>query len=135
MTPNRRNSASDRRRHLLEMVALFGLIAMMVGAALPLLVDTAPWMRVAFAAGAVLVLVARLAEPRYPAGQLRLRRLQWLGVVSALLYCAAAATTFLHPGTSDWVALLLAGAVMQMYVGIVTDKELARNNPTAHGKQ
>lgn len=105
-----------KNEKLKDILLMVGLLAMLVTAMLPLFTASQDWMRWGFAAGAALVLVVRLLDTK-SRGTLRERRLRWLGVLGALLYCGAAATIFYSPGTQDWVAFLLAGAVMQMYVG------------------
>ena len=100
---------------------LAGLVALLAMAAMPLLGVTAVWTHWVYAAGAVLVLAARVMQ-QPGRGPLRLRRLYRLLVVSALLYCASAAMVFWRRGTADWLAFLLAGAVMQLYATTMIDK-------------
>ena len=99
-----------------------GLTVMMIMAVLPLLDINEEWMRTVYAAAAALVLIARLLY-RYRGNNLRVRRLHHMNIVSALLYCASAAMLFYGSGTTNWIAFLLAGAVMQMYAGYMIDRE------------
>lgn len=77
-----------------------------------------------FAFGAVLALAERLTE-RYRGDNLRVRRLYTMGKVSAVLYCVSA-YLLINSSTgnpSDWLAFLMAGAVMQIYCMYVYDYE------------
>ena len=77
-----------------------------------------------FAFGAVLVLAARLVE-RYQGSDLRVKRLFTLNKIAAVLFCISAGLIFFPVSTSqDWLAFLLAGAVVQIYVSLVLDKAL-----------
>lgn len=114
MTPTKRLTIANS-------LLIVGLLALLVMAAMPLLGVHAEWTHWVYAAGAVLVLVARILE-QPSEGSLRLRRLYRLLVVSALLYCASAAVVFWYRGTSNWLAFLLAGAVMQLYASTMIAK-------------
>ena len=107
---------------VLDWLQVLGLAVMMIMAVLPLLDINEQWMRWAFAAGAAMVLVSRLLY-RYNGRNLRIRRLYRMGVVSALLYCASAAMMFWSTGTTNWIAFLMAGAVLQMYASYMIDRE------------
>ena len=106
---------------------MLGVTIILVMAIMPLLTPMQPWMRWTFAAGAALVLFARVAAPNEGAN-LRLRRLHRIAIVSALLYCASAALTFYRQGTTDWVAFLMAGAALQIYVSFAAEHEIKRMN-------
>ena len=100
---------------------------MLLMAALPLLEVNAAWMRWAYAGGAVMVLVARMwQQARYNGDNLRVRRLYRVLSVSAMLYCLSAGMTFYHPGTTDWIAFLMAGAVVQTYASWMIDRLLVK---------
>lgn len=114
-----------------------GLLVMLVAAVLPLLNVTAEWVRWTYAAAAVVVLVARLFTPS-PGNSLRVRRLHRIGIMGAVLYCVSAAMLFLPRlstqwalalNGNEWVAFLLAGAVLQLYAMVVTDRELKKSQP------
>ena len=105
-----------------EWMQVVGLTLMMIMAVLPLLDINEQWMRWAFAAGAAMVLLARLLH-RYKGRNLRVRRLYRMGIVSALLYCASAAMMFWSTGTTNWIAFLMAGAVLQIYASYMIDRE------------
>lgn len=82
-----------------------------------------------YAFGAVLALAERMSE-RYEGPSLRLKRLGRMAKVSALLYCVSAFFV-VYPLVSsgditnhrDWIAFLLAGAVMQIYVVFAQEYE------------
>ena len=104
-------------------VLIVGLLLLLIMAFLPLLGSNEQWMRWAFGGGAVMVLAARIAQAAYSqSDNIRLNRLYRILVVSALLYVASAAVTFFDRGTSNWIAFLLAGAVLQIYASAMIDK-------------
>ncbi len=109
-----------------DLAVALGLLLMLVMAALPLLGIVKEWMTWAYAAGAAMVLVARLFQ-RYEGNDLRARRLHHMLTVSALMYCGSAALTFYSQGTGDWIALLLAGALMQSYATWMIEKIEKKN--------
>lgn len=99
-----------------------GLLDMLVMAVLPLVDINQEWMRWAYAAGAAIVLAARLTQ-HYPGKDLRIKRLYRMNTIAAVMFCTSAALTFYSKGTSDWIALLMAGAVMQGYASFMIDKK------------
>ena len=105
-----------------------GMVMLVVSAAFPLL---GVWpegmllMRYIFAAGAATVLAVRLTEV-YEGKNLRLKRLHSLERVSAFLYCVSAFLLFYYGnrlGGGDWIAFLLAGAIMQIYTSFMIQHE------------
>lgn len=104
-----------------------GLLVMVVMAIMPLLNVNQQWMRGAFAAGAVIVLVGRALGLRNDV-TLRVKRLYHLLVTSAILYCGSAAMMFYSRGTNDWVAFLLAGLMMQLYASWMIDRESRKSS-------
>lgn len=107
---------------LSDILVLIGLLIMAVMALLPLLNINQEWMRWAFGAGALIVLVARFMGV-YRGPSLRIKRLHRLFIYSAILYCASALMMFISQGTNDWIAFLLAGLVMQCYASWMIDRE------------
>lgn len=103
-------------------LVVVGLLAMLVMAALPLLNINLEWMRWAFAAGALLVLVGRVLG-YYRGPSLRIKRLHRILVTSGLLYCVSALMMFISRGTNDWIGFLLAGLVVQIYAMWMIDYE------------
>ncbi|MBO7609248.1 MAG: hypothetical protein J6S96_03475 [Muribaculaceae bacterium] len=110
------------KRYIDWMQAL-GLLLIMVMALLPLLDVNYEWMRWAYAVGAAMVLLARLLL-QYKGRNLRVRRLYRINQASAVLYCVSAAMLFWGKGTTNWVAFLMAGAVLQIYATYMIDREL-----------
>lgn len=105
-----------------------GMVMLVVSAAFPLL---GVWpegmllMRYIFAAGAATVLAVRLTEV-YEGKNLRVKRLHSLERVSAFLYCVSAFLLFYYGnrlGGGDWIAFLLAGAIMQIYTSFMIQRE------------
>ncbi|MGN1266079.1 MAG: hypothetical protein ACI4UL_09715 [Muribaculaceae bacterium] len=105
-----------------------GMVMLVVSAAFPLL---GVWpegmllMRYIFAAGAATVLAVRLTEV-YEGKNLRVKRLHSLERVSAFLYCVSAFLLFYYGnrlGGGDWIAFLLAGAIMQIYTSFMIQHE------------
>ena len=123
---------SEKRIQQAQYVMLSVAMLLIVGTAiLPLFnVYWAPakWI---YAFGAVLALAERLTE-RYQGTNIRLRRLYRMAKFSALLYCVSA--YFLCFGSSEhpteWLAFLMAGAVMQAYCMWVHDYEVKKENKT-----
>lgn len=116
---------NDKTQDTILMVGLLIILAMAI---MPLLNITGEWMRWLFAAGALLVLAIRLLQ----AGRgenLRLRRLYRINIISALMFCASA-VMFWNMGQTDWstnwVAFLMAGAALMMYVSFAIDHERRR---------
>ena len=105
-----------------------GMVMLVVSAAFPLL---GVWpegmllMRYIFAAGAATVLAVRLTEV-YEGKNLRVKRLHSLERVSAFLYCVSAFLLFYYGtrvGGGDWIAFLLAGAIMELYTSFMIQHE------------
>ena len=105
-----------------------GMVMLVVSAAFPLL---GVWpegmllMRYIFAAGAATVLAVRLTDV-YEGKNLRVKRLHSLERVSAFLYCVSAFLLFYYGnrlGGGDWIAFLLAGAIMQIYTSFMIQHE------------
>ena len=111
-----------------DILVIAGLLIMAVMALLPLLNINLVWMRWAFAAGALIVLAARImgASAQHNPS-LRIKRLHRILISSAFLYCASALMMFLSRGTNDWIAFLLAGLMMQMYASWMIDRETKKS--------
>lgn len=110
------------------MLLALGMVMLVVSAAFPLL---GVWpegmllMRYIFAAGAATVLAVRITEV-YEGKNLRVKRLHSLERVSAFLYCVSAFLLFFYGnrlGGGDWIAFLLAGAIMQIYTSFMIQHE------------
>ena len=105
-----------------------GLLTMLVAAAFPLLGiwhEGLMLMRYVYAAGAAMTVVARLLYV-YEGKNLRIKRLHGLERMSALLYCVSAYLLFDigdRLGGTDWIAFLLAGAIVQLYASFMIQRE------------
>ncbi len=117
----------ERRVAVSGVMVVVGMTLMVVMALMPLLNFNQQWMRWVFAAGAFIVLAGRALGLRRDVS-MRLRRLYHLLVTSAILYCASAAMMFYSRGTSDWMAFLLAGVMMQLYASVMIDHEARKNS-------
>jgi uncharacterized membrane protein len=111
---------NQRYVNLLLCVAMLMLL---VTAILPILGYKWDWLRYAFAAGALLTLVAQILTPNNNK-ELRARRLARMNVWAAILYCVSAGCLFVKEPTmqQSWVAFLLAGAVLQLYATLMLKK-------------
>ena len=114
--------AMNNRNTISNVLLVVGLLVMVVMALMPLLNLNQQWMRWVFAAGAVMVLVARFLG-YYHGPSLRIRRLYRILIFSGILYCVSAAMMFLSRNTNDWIAFLLAGLVIQIYASWMIDHE------------
>ncbi len=117
-----------------DWIYIAGVLVMLVMAFLPLVDINEDWMRWAYAGGAAVTLIVRLTQ-RYTGKNFRIRRLYIMSTMAAVLYCVSAALTFYGKGTSDWIALLMAGAVLQMYSSFMIDRELAKEAAKKEAKK
>ena len=115
----------EKRTELSSVLVLIGLLVMFVMAVMPLLNLNREWMRWVFAAGSVIVLVARLMDV-YNGPSLRIKRLHRILITSAIMYCVSALMMFLSRGSNDWIGFLLAGVVVQVYASWMIDRESAK---------
>lgn len=120
----------EKRIQISNILVLVGLLIMVIMAILPLL-NFAPaqfkWMRWTFAAGAAMVLVARIVGI-YNGPSLRIKRLHRILIASGILYCTSALMMFISQGTNDWIGFLLAGVLVQLYATWMIDYETKKNN-------
>ena len=117
--------AQEKRILISSILIIIGLLAMVITAVLPLLVNhniDLELMRWGFTAGAIMVLVGRLMGI-YRGPSLRIKRLHNILIFSGLLYCASASMMFIFQGTNNWIAFLLAGLVVQMYASWMIERE------------
>ena len=116
---------------LLGWLLAIGMLAMFVTAVLPLADVYWEYSKYVFGLGAALVFMVRLVE-RYDGDNLRIKRLYRMQRISALLYCVSA-FLLIYPGfnTRDWLAFLLAGAVLQIYAMFTIDHELKKERKKA----
>lgn len=110
-----------------------GMLMMLVSAAFPLFgiwPEGLLLMRYVFAAGAATVLAVRLTES-YEGSNMRVKRLHSLERVSSFLYCISAFLLFYYGdrlGGGDWIAFLLAGAVVHIYTSYMISYEEKKEN-------
>ncbi len=106
-------------------------LLLLITAAMPIFGMAGDWTKYVFAFGAVLALAERFTE-RYKGKNLRIRRLYRMGKVSAMFYCVSAffqSSTILNTnmgqswGNRDWLAFLLAGALLQIYASFAIQHE------------
>ena len=71
-------------------------------------------------------LLGRLID-MYHGPSLRLKRLHVILVFSALLYCVSGSMLFIYERTSNWIAFLLAGLVVQIYASWMIEREQQKN--------
>ncbi len=117
--------AQDKRIMLSNILIIIGLILMIVTAVTPLLTNPGfkcELIRWIDAAGAFVVLVGRLVG-FYKGPSLRIKRLYGILIFSALLFCASASMMFIFQGTSNWLAFLMAGVIVQLYASWMIDRE------------
>ena len=95
-----------------------GMVILLMAAVMPLVGMTFQWIKYVYAIGALFTLVARLID-RYTGKNVAIRRLSHIQSVSSICYCISAATLCVPMGEyvseKDWLAFLLAGAVLQIY--------------------
>ncbi len=117
--------AQDKRIMLSNILIIIGLILMIVTAVTPLLPNHGfnfELIRWIYTAGAFVVLVGRLVG-FYKGPSLRIKRLYGILIFSALLFCASASMMFIFQGTSNWLAFLMAGVIVQLYASWMIDRE------------
>ena len=119
-------------KHMITKIQSIGLavamLMLLVAAVFPLLgimKEEMMLMRYVYAAGAALAFVV-LATQVYEGKNFRVKRLHGLERMSALLYCVSAYLLFNYGnewGGTDWIAFLLAGAIVQTYASYMIDRE------------
>mgnify|MGYP004442797173 CR=1 FL=1 len=110
-------------------VIIVAMLCIFVSALMPILKVSSQVIIVAryvYAVAAGVMLVARLFE-RYRGSSLRIARLHRLEKWSAAMYCVSAFMLIYNYSSSfgarDWLAFLLAGAVIQLYSSIAIEFE------------
>ncbi|MBQ9556015.1 MAG: hypothetical protein IJV05_07305 [Muribaculaceae bacterium] len=114
----------DKKESLSNLLLIAGLLLMVIMAVLPMFNNLIEkeWMLWAYTAGALIVLVSRFVGYDNET-TLRVKRLQHLLILSALLYCASASVKFIPEVYKNWIALLLAGLAVQIYASWMIDRE------------
>ena len=118
--------SEENKKTIQSLMLAVGLLVMLIMAVLPIAGIHWVAMRYIYAFGAVLTLAARMVES-YNGSNLRVKRLYRIAKVSAALYCASAAPLFYpQAGNTDWVAFLMAGAVLQIYSTVAVEHVLKK---------
>ena len=115
----------NNRTKIANILVIVGLLIMVVTAIMPLLVNhniNFELMRWLYNGGAIIVLIGRLVDI-YRGPSLRLKRLHLILVFSALLYCASGSMMFIYQGTNNWIAVWLAGLLVQSYASWQIERE------------
>lgn len=105
-----------------NVIAPLGLLMVLAATAVPFFLHNTAWALTAYpyvyAAGALIVLIARILVPKKDS-DFRLKRLKRLDVWIGIIFCVAAVFLF-YPGASprDWLAFTLAGAALQVYTSM-----------------
>lgn len=116
-------------------------LLLLVTAALPIFGIVNDWTKYVYAFGALLALAERFTE-HYKGKNLRISRLYRMGKVSAMLYCLSAFCLFSSVlnfnigqswGNRDWLAFLLAGALLQIYASFAIQHEENKEKKKAAG--
>lgn len=82
--------------------------------------------RYIYAAGAIILLTARLFTP-YSGKVMRVKRLSRIESWSAIFFCVAAFFMFYEPRVArDWLAFTLSGGVIQIYTSIMIPRTMRR---------
>ena len=114
----------EKRFSIANLLVALGLLLMLAMIVVPLFnnLEDKEWMRWTYTAGAFVVLVARFIG-HDNSGSLRVKRLHGILIFSALLFCASAAVMFIPDVSRYWLALLLAGLIVQLYASWMIDRE------------
>ena len=114
----------EKRFALANLLVGVGLLLMLAMIVVPLFnnMEDKEWMRWVYTAGAFIVLVARMFGYDN-SGSLRVKRLYGILIFSALLFCASASVMFIPTVSKYWLALLLAGLIVQLYASWMIDRE------------
>lgn len=120
---------TSSRTSLSLILSTLGLLAIMVAAALPLLRMAHAWFGYLYAAGAAVLLVARLMAPVPASAPVRLRRLLRMEVWTALIFVAGAVFTLFPVGRgNDWLAFTMAGGVLTLYTSLMIPRQKTVKN-------
>lgn len=105
-----------------------GMLLIVAGTLMPLLLASGGTFRWIYAAGALVLLVARIFAP-YTGDVMRLKRLYRLESWSALFFCVATFFMFYQPQTMrDWLAFTMAGGAVQVYTSLMIPRTVSKEN-------
>ncbi|MBQ0121656.1 MAG: hypothetical protein KBT13_11150 [Bacteroidales bacterium] len=126
--------ANKKSEQIKEWIIVVMMLVMLAMVTLPLFDVKEDWMRWTYAAAAGITLIVRFTQ-RYDGNNLRIKRLYRMNIIAAVMFCVSAGLTFYHTGT-DSIALLMAGAVLQIYATTVTGRlEAQEQNGKKQKKQ
>lgn len=113
------------RKTLTVWGANIGMVLLLAAGVMPLLrMGDTPWWRWLYTAGAAIVLVCRIFQPK-DAPTFRARRLQRMEFWSGVVWAVGAFFIF-YPkaGPSDWLAFFLAGGVLEAWASLAMPSAL-----------
>ena len=114
---------NDKKLNLLLALAM---LLMFVTAFLPLLHINEIYFQYVYTFGAFLAVVVRIHRKDKSLG-LRVRRLMNIEFWSALCYLVSAYFLIAYPYRSDWLAFLMAGAVLQIYTSFMIPYQMKKD--------
>lgn len=125
--------AGPRPAAIITIAVALGLLLIAVGTLIPILnarhtayADMAPTFKYIFAAGAAILLIARICSS-YKGKILRLKRFYRIELWSALFFCVGAFFLFDEPdSTRNWIAFTLAGAAIQLYTSFMIPRTVRK---------
>lgn len=120
-------------RRVWVILATIGLLMIAAGTVMPILsarhtpfMMMSPTFKYIYAAGALLLVVARLFSP-YRGTSIRVRRLYRIETWSAVFFCVGAFFLFYQPETTrDWLAFTLAGGAIQIYTSLMVPRAIKK---------
>jgi hypothetical protein len=117
----------EKRTSIANLLVIAGLTLMLAMAIIPLFnhLKEAEWMLWTYTAGALIVLAGRLIGYDSTTS-LRIKRLQHILILSGLLYCGSASVKFIAGLYNNWLALLMAGLIIQLYATWMIDREVKK---------
>lgn len=118
---------------LWNVAAILGMLLIAAGTLIPILSaryaiyrDIPPTFKYIYAAGALMILIARLFNT-YKGKIVRLKRLRRIETWSGVFFCAAAFFLFYEPDTTrNWIAFTLAGAAIQLYASFMIPRTIRK---------
>ncbi len=115
-----------------------GMIILLITAVLPIIGVNMPWIKYIYAGGAIFTLISHTLN-KYNGKNFTLKRLYRIQAVSSICYCISAATLCIPLGSyiseKDWLAFLMAGAVLQIYSSWRIQSEESKESGTNCKKQ
>lgn len=119
---------SPKAERAMFMLLTAGLLLIVAGTLMPLLTQLkcGPWFKYIYAAGAIMLLIARLFTP-YRGDNLRVKRLHRIEAWSGIFFCVAAFFLFYDQSSMrDWLAFTIAGGCIQAYASFMIPRVMAK---------